>query len=205
MAINLSSVEPRRLPQQRRSRAKVDAVLDAADALLAEHPLTSVTTTAVAHRAGMAVGTLYQYFESMTAVVDALVERHTEAFAAHLQSALRDHPIVRKRDAANAALDALINYYRAEPAFRSLWHAEPMADERFSDATDLFMDIVVEAILERDLVDLDDDFVREVQVQGALAASLLRLAFKRDPEGDRAVLDHLRKLFALDVVPITAH
>jgi AcrR family transcriptional regulator len=211
MDVNVSRVgEPpagdlsRRRPQQRRSRAKVDAVLDAAEELLTERTLDSVTTTQVARRAGMAVGTLYQYFDGMPAVAEALAERHTLAFGAHLQSVLRGRSIDRKRDAANGALDALIAYYRAEPAFRSLWHAGPMTHARFSDATDFFMGIVVEAILERDLVELDEDFAREVQVQGALASSLLRLAFQRDPAGDRAVLDHLRKLFALDVVPVVA-
>jgi AcrR family transcriptional regulator len=193
----------RRLPQQRRSRAKVDAVLDAAEQLLAEAPLEAVTTTAVALRAGIAVGTLYQYFEGMPTVIDALVARHTEAFGAHLEDALRGQRLARKRDAANAALDALIDYYRAHPAFRALWRGAPgVMRSGLNDGTDFFMGIVVDAIFERDLVEPSDAFTREVRVQWAVTSSLLQVAFELDPDGDPTVIEHLRKLFALDIVPV---
>jgi AcrR family transcriptional regulator len=178
-------------------------VLDAAEQLLADAPLEAVTTTAVAFRAGIAVGTLYQYFEGMPAVIDALVARHTEAFGAHLEGALRGQQLARKRDAANAALDALIDYYRAHPAFRSLWRGAPgVMHLGMHDGTDYFMRIIADAIYERGLVEPSEAFTREVRVQLAVTSSLLQVAFELDPDGDPTVIEHLRKLFALDIVPV---
>lgn len=65
----------RRRPQQARSRASVDAILTAAERLLVAHGAGAVTTNHIAERAGVSVGTLYQYFADKDAVFDAVAER----------------------------------------------------------------------------------------------------------------------------------
>lgn len=197
----------RRRPQQERSRAKVDAILDAADQLLAEDrdgdraTTDPLTTTLVAERAGVAVGTLYQYFDGVPAIVEALVERHAQRYSAQLRDTLRNRTFKRKRDAANAALDALIEYYRSEPAFRALWRGAPRATSGgFGDAADALVGIVTESLVAQGLIEEGDEhFALEAQVQWAVAAPLIELAFKREPAGDDIVLQHLRRLWDLDV------
>jgi len=194
----------RRTPQQQRSKAKVDAILDASDRIVAEEGVDSLTTTIVAERAGMAVGTLYQYFEGIDAIVDALVERHAETFAGRLKEALSSRQFERKRDAANAALDALIEYYRGHPSFRALWRGAPSATNAgFGDAGDVLIGLVIDALESQGMASRDDAaFVLEVEVQWSVAQGLIGLAFRRDPDGDPAVLHHLRRLFDLDVEPV---
>lgn len=193
--------DSRRSPQQERSRAKVDAILDAADAIIVDRGLDALTTTLVAERAGVAVGTLYQYFDGVPAIIDALVARHARRFASFLESALAARTFRRKRDAANAALDALIDYYRSEPTFGALWRGSPqLTGAGIAEASDDLVGIVIGAVTAQGLVtDIDEDFVREAQVQWAVATSLIQVAFARDPDGDAAVLAHLRRLFDLDV------
>jgi AcrR family transcriptional regulator len=197
-------IDKRRRPQQRRSRAKVDAILDAADALMAERDASVLTTTLVAEQAGVAIGTLYQYFEGVPSIVDALVARHAERFGAQLVDALAGEHFVRKRDAANAALDALIAYYRADASFRGLWRGAPRATGAgFGDASEMLVGIVTEALLNQGLITaVDDEFRREAQVQWAVATALIQVAFSRHPDGDPLVLAHLRRLFDLDVLPV---
>jgi len=66
----------RRAPQQDRAQATVDHILVAAARLLEREGLHALTTNRIAKVAGVSVGTLYQYFPSKEAVVEALQERH---------------------------------------------------------------------------------------------------------------------------------
>jgi AcrR family transcriptional regulator len=199
---NPPTIETRRQPQQQRSRAKVDAILDAADAMVAEDGADALTTTLVAEKAGVAIGTLYQYFDGVPAIVKALVARHADRFAALLAEALAASQFHRKRDAANTALDALIAYYRADPSFRGLWRGAPrVTGAAFGDASDALVAIVTNALVAQGmLATVDEDFEREAQVQWAVATALIQVAFSREPDqGDPIVLEHLRRLFDLDV------
>ena len=201
----MATATSRRTPQQQRSKAKVDAILDASENIVVGTGVDGLTTTIVAETAGMAVGTLYQYFDSIDAILDALVARHAEAFALRLKESLSGQQFRRKRDAANAALDALIDYYRGHPSFRALWRGAPNATGVGfgDDAGDVLVGLIIEALESQGMASrTDPDFVLEVEVQWSVAQGLIRLAFRRDPDGDPAVLNHLRRLFDLDVDPL---
>lgn len=67
--------EPRKTPQQARSAATVEAICTATiQVLLADGP-TRLTTTRVAERAGVSVGTLYQYYPHKQALLFAILEQ----------------------------------------------------------------------------------------------------------------------------------
>ena len=70
-----SPTKPRKLPKQERSKATVEAILEAAAQLLVELRYARMTTAKVAARAGVSVGSLYQYFPTKDALVGALVAR----------------------------------------------------------------------------------------------------------------------------------
>jgi len=201
---NTKAGADRRRPQQERSRAKVDAILEAADALVARVGTAAMTTTAVAKSADIAVGTLYQYFDGVPAILEALVARHADRFSAHLEAELAARRFRKKRDGANAALDALIAYYRAEPGFRVLWREEPHllhASLRTGGGGAVrTVGAITAALVAQDLLaDHDEHFALEAEIQFAVAVPLIELAFRRDPEGDPVVLAHLRRLWDLDV------
>lgn len=174
--------------------ATVAALLDAADALAAEQGANALTTTAVARRAGVAVGTVYQYFSDVDTLADAVIARHADAFAEQLADELAGLGLRRKRDAANAALDAFSTYHREHAGFRELWPSRGVRTH-LQLAT-----VVTDALVERGLADPDDEAFRlEAEVQWAVAQALVELAFRRDPDGDPVVLAHLRHLWDLDV------
>lgn len=194
----------RRRPQQERSRAKVDAILDAADALVASSGTDALTTTSVAKGAAIAVGTLYQYFDGVPAILDALVARHADRFTVLLEQELATRRFRKKREGANAALDVLIAYYRAEPGFRVLWREEPhLLHDSFGTGGGgavKTVGTITSALVAQDLLaEGDEHFALEAEIQFAVAVPLIELAFRRAPDGDPIVLAHLRRLWDLDV------
>ena len=70
------SLNPRKKPQQRRSRVTIDTIFEATIQVLLAQGLDKVTTIQVAERAGVSVGSLYQYFPNKRALMAAVVRRH---------------------------------------------------------------------------------------------------------------------------------
>ena len=69
-------LEPRKSPVQARSAASVDAILEATIQVLLSIGKERLTTTKVASRAGVSVGTLYQYFPNKSSLLQAALTRH---------------------------------------------------------------------------------------------------------------------------------
>ena len=67
-----------RAPKQDRARATVEVILETALQILEEEGLAGFKVAALAERSGYGVGTLYQYFASIDAVMLALVESWQE-------------------------------------------------------------------------------------------------------------------------------
>ena len=72
-------LEPRKTPVQARSAASVEAILEATIQVLLNVGKERLTTTKVALRAGVSVGTLYQYFPNKNALLQAVLKRHLGA------------------------------------------------------------------------------------------------------------------------------
>jgi AcrR family transcriptional regulator len=82
----------RRTPQQVRSFQKVELMLEAAIQLLEQGDVSSLTTNAVAAKAGISIGTLYQYFDDKQALLDALVQRELGAMSEAVLDATKGAP-----------------------------------------------------------------------------------------------------------------
>jgi len=89
-------VQPRKKPRQQRALATWSAVLEAAAQLFDAAGYQATTTNAIAARAGVSIGSLYQYFPNKDAILLALAERHLEtaalAFEATFADLQRDRP-----------------------------------------------------------------------------------------------------------------
>lgn len=73
-----ASHSPRKLPTQARSRRTVDAILEAAAEVFEARGFDEATTEQIIARAGVSVGSMYQYFPNKSALVIALTERFCE-------------------------------------------------------------------------------------------------------------------------------
>src|SRR4029079_13393163 len=93
----------RRTPRQVRAGETVSTILEAAAQLLEAGGLAGFTTNAVAERAGVSIGTLYQYFADKQALLRALAEREIATTLAAVAKALRDETT----DTAEAGVRAM--------------------------------------------------------------------------------------------------
>ena len=84
------SVEQRKRPLQGRSRSTVDVILEAAAQVLERDGYAAATTDLIAERAGVSVGSLYQYFPNKDAILLALTQRHALAAQAVLEPLLQE-------------------------------------------------------------------------------------------------------------------
>ena len=80
----------RRQPRQERALEKVGLMLEAATRILDKQGLDGLTTNRVAEVAGVSIGTLYQYFNDKTGLLDALAERELKALTDGILAALTD-------------------------------------------------------------------------------------------------------------------
>jgi AcrR family transcriptional regulator len=83
------SLKPRKKPVQQRSRFTVDQILEAAARVFAERGYAGATTNHIAKRAGVSIGSLYQYFPNKDTILVALQEQHMESGAEVLQESMQ--------------------------------------------------------------------------------------------------------------------
>lgn len=102
---------PRKAPKQQRSRATVDAILTATTQILGEHGYDKATTNLIARRAGVSIGSLYQYFPNKDALVAALAERHLESVAARLMTQLELAKALPLREALQIIIEGLLDHH----------------------------------------------------------------------------------------------
>jgi len=69
-------LQPRKTPVQQRSTATVEAIYEATVQVLLSSGAERLTTVRVAQRAGVSVGTLYQYYPNKQSLLFAVLERH---------------------------------------------------------------------------------------------------------------------------------
>ncbi|MAY62811.1 MAG: TetR family transcriptional regulator [Rhizobiales bacterium] len=84
-----AALQPRKRPRRARAVATVDAIFEATIQLLLSGGLSRLTTTRVAERAGVSVGTMYQYFPHKQALIYGLNARYLEALAERIEAACR--------------------------------------------------------------------------------------------------------------------
>ena len=102
--------EPRKSPIQARSTASVDAILKATVQVLLRVGKERLTTTLVAARAGVSVGTLYQYFPNKRALLRTALRLHVEEILADVEQvcvAQRGHPVEEMAEALAVAFLAV--------------------------------------------------------------------------------------------------
>jgi len=102
------ALEPRRSPVQARSTASVDAILEATVQVLLRVGKERLTTTRVASRAGVSVGTLYQYFPNKSALLQAVLRRHFDSVTGAVERACKEQTGRTLREMATALVNAFL-------------------------------------------------------------------------------------------------
>jgi AcrR family transcriptional regulator len=156
------STTPARLPTQQRSRERVERMLAAAAALIAEGGSDAMRMSEVAERAGVPIGSLYQFFPDKGAIVRTLAERYNALGRACIEEGLANvADLDGLRDAFGRLIDIYYALFLAEPVMRDIWSGT-QADKALRD------------------IDLDDS-----RQTGAMLATVLE---RLSPDADRAAI-----------------
>jgi AcrR family transcriptional regulator len=95
----------RRKPSQGRSRNSVDAIVGAAAQVLQQRGYKGTTTNRIAERAGVSVGTIYQYFNNKNEIFEQLIREEAEHYLRALEESMPG-PEVPHREAIRILLEA---------------------------------------------------------------------------------------------------
>jgi AcrR family transcriptional regulator len=161
---------------QRRSALRVERMLDAAAELLEEGGPDALTTSAIAAKAEVSVGSLYQFFPDKHAVAEALARRSFERFSQQLR--LVDGSTWEA--VVDQVIDTYVEFSRTEPGFLVLSFGGPLSKQML-DPSDDNNAVVAKAMAE--LVDLPID-VEVLRLAVEIGDAVLALAFRTDRHGD---------------------
>ncbi|RYE92654.1 MAG: TetR/AcrR family transcriptional regulator [Myxococcales bacterium] len=120
----LAATTARKRPRQARSRATVDVILDATARVLVTTGYDRASTNRVAEVAGVSVGSLYQYFPSKEALVAALVERHSAAVRAVIETQLAEVACAPVPEAVRGLVEALFAAHLVDPPLHRALHEQ---------------------------------------------------------------------------------
>ena len=105
----------RRNPKQARAQATVDAILAATFQLLESEGEGRLTTNRIAERAGVSIGTLYQYFKDRDDILAAMGERQAEALRQKVTEIVLAAP---EQDAIRTIIQAIMGGIEGSPETR---------------------------------------------------------------------------------------
>ncbi|MEU0563930.1 TetR family transcriptional regulator [Nonomuraea sp. NPDC005983] len=187
----------RRRPTQRRSARRVERMLDACAELLDESGYETLSTTRIAERADVAIGSLYQFFPDKRAITQELTRRNVEQFVSRVGRRFLEEEYPGWWEAVEAIMDEYVDMHRTVPGFKSI---------HFGDVVDLNLldsgsdnNTVIAGRLRGLLLSefgLADSRELDVAVLVAVEAgdSVLKLAFRHDPDGSPELIDAAKQL-----------
>ncbi|MEE4374155.1 TetR/AcrR family transcriptional regulator [Pseudomonas alliivorans] len=103
-----------------RSQARIDSILDAARTLLASEGAASLSIYSVAERAGIPPSSVYHFFASVPALLEALTADIHAAFRASLQAPIEHESLESWRDLSQVVEMRMLDIYNADAAARQL-------------------------------------------------------------------------------------
>lgn len=182
-------------------------MLDECARLLDEIGYDGLTTKEVARRAGVPVGTFYQFFSDKQALVRALALRNLDAFLDRLAVRLSVERITDWTDVVDLAIDEFVEMKRTTPGFAVVDFGEVLAapggpalpgTKRMLDAALENNAVVADRIraLTVELLGLprDEALNRAFLVAVEAADAVLKLAFRADPKGDPELIAECKRL-----------
>ncbi|MFB9241878.1 TetR/AcrR family transcriptional regulator [Massilia antarctica] len=126
---------PRKAPRQARSQHMVEQILQATARILEERGYAGMNTNAVAARAGVSVGSVYQYFPNKDSLITALHERHGAQMYAAIDAILDGEAPRTLREHLAAMVHAWLVAHQVEPELHKVLEKEfPFFDAPSQDS-----------------------------------------------------------------------
>lgn len=185
---------------QERSTRRVTAMLDACADILAESGYEGLTTTLVAERAGVAIGSVYQFFPDKRALALALSQRNVEVFLTRVTTMFSERSFPTWWDGVEAVIDTYLDMHRAVPGFSVVQFGDEIGVRLIDPDRDNTMAIaenLTTLLAGTFKITPDPELPFVVANAVEFGDALFRLAFRRDPAGDQATLDDAKWLMRI--------
>ncbi|MFC4565129.1 TetR/AcrR family transcriptional regulator [Nocardiopsis mangrovi] len=177
--------------------ARVQRMLDACAELLDESGYSELSTTRIAERADVAIGSVYQFFPDKRAITQALGLRYLDMFSLRVTERLSEGAFGHWTEAVDVVIDEYLDMHRNVPGFRSL-HFGDTVDVRLLDSVfdnnRVIADRLRELLTSIAGVDESDTLDTAITVAVESADAVLKLAFRRDPDGDPRLIGETKLL-----------
>lgn len=190
---------PRKVPAQRRSAETVEAILGAAARTFVSRGFRGATTNHVAKRAGVSIGTLYEYFPGKEALAAALIERHLERaearFAERAAALATAQPRPSVSELASAMVRTMIELHEDAPRLHRVLFEEVPHPPALRARVRALEDAQVEALAAL-LAAMPDVRAPDPQVAARIVADVLEAAVHRwacDRAGDPVSRERLER------------
>ena len=204
---NASEVPLRRRPAQRRSLKRVERMLDEGALLLDEVGYDALTTKEVARRAGVPIGTFYQFFSDKQGLVRALGLRNLDVFLERITARLSGAKLTHLTEAVDLMIDEFVDMKHSMPGFgvmdfgevllgpggpavRGTRHMLDSTKENNAVVADRLRGFSVELLGVPPRPGLD----RALAVAVEAADAVLKLAFRVHPGGDPGLIAECKRL-----------
>lgn len=109
------ATNPRKQASQERSRATVDALIEATARILVKEGFDKASTNRIAQQAGVSIGSLYQYYPSKEALVAAVIDRHQQDLMQLVRTALAGIAALPIEQAVRKLVAVAIDAHRMDP------------------------------------------------------------------------------------------
>ncbi|MFH8516116.1 TetR/AcrR family transcriptional regulator [Streptomyces gelaticus] len=187
----------RRLPVQKRSVERFERLLDACAELLDEVGYAALTTKEVARRAEVPIGTLYQFFSDKEGLIGALAARNLETFLERVAARLENEEPEDVSGIVDVTVDEFVTMRRTITGFGVVDFGAVGQDHTLEPALDNNTAVAVRLrALTATLTGAQGDAELEIAVRVALecADSVLKLAFRADPQGDSQLIAECKQV-----------
>ncbi|MGW6546831.1 TetR family transcriptional regulator [Streptomyces massasporeus] len=190
-----SATSLRRAPVQRRSAERLTRILDACAELLDEVGYDALSTRAVAQRASVPIGSVYRFFGNKRQMADALAQRNLERYTARVTERLRQTGGDGGwRTAMDVVLDEYLEMKHTAPGFSLVDFGNQIPVGARSEPNHRVADRLTELLSGYLGREPDEDLRRVFLIAVETADTLVHLAFRVDPEGDRRIIDETREM-----------
>jgi AcrR family transcriptional regulator len=174
----------RRNPSQGRARESFAVILEASAQVLQHHGYKATTTNRIAERAGVSVGTIYQYFGNKDEIFDALIDKEAGDYLAALRHNMPE-PSLPLDAALRVLLQAGYSHHRLILGIRQVMYNVPhtVYAARSKLIRDQLHQLLVEFLRARNLRDTEQDYADAADLAIAMCEGMTFLGrVERDPQ-----------------------
>lgn len=189
---------PRREPVQKRSRERYERMLEAAKELITQGGSDAMKMSDIAARAGVPIGSLYQFFPDKASIVRVLAERtHAESRQCIEDGLAGAREMRALRSSFADLIDEYYAIFLAEPVMRDIWGA--MQTDKSLAALELAESRRNGALLAEAIMTLKPDADAETVSTSALlimhlGEATMRIALQLPPDEGRTIVDGFKRM-----------